>query len=76
MILRNKRFDSRQGKILENLYNRLLNMERGVVEEDSKLRERMINKLCEVSTNDDLDIILKGIESLLREKKSYSSDGR
>ena len=34
MILKDKRFDSIKGKILEDLYNRLLNRKRRVIEED------------------------------------------
>ena len=65
MILRNRRFNSIQGKIPKDLYNKLLNRKRRVVEEDTKLREIMVNKLCEINTKEDLDRILKGIEPLL-----------
>ena len=62
MILRNKSFDSIHNKILEDLYNRLMKMKKMIVEEDVKLRENMINKLCEVNIDNDIENILKGIE--------------
>ena len=34
MILKDKRFDNIKGKIPEDLYNRLLNRKRKVIEED------------------------------------------
>ena len=68
MILRNKRFDSIQNKIPKYLNDRLLNRNKRVVEEDTKLREIVINKFCEVNKKEDLDRILKGIEPLLRNK--------
>ena len=69
MILRNKRFDNIKSNILKDLYNRLFNIKKRVIEEDTKLRELMITKLCEVKSKEDLDIILKGIEPLLRNKR-------
>ena len=72
MILRNKRFDSIQNKILVDLYNRLLNRKKRVVFEETKLRESMVRLLCEVNFEDDLDRILKGIEPLLRKKRRAS----
>lgn len=68
-ILRNKIFDTIQNKIPKDLYNRLLNMKRRLVEEDTKLRENMIKKLCDVNTDEDTEIIFKGIEPLLRNKR-------
>lgn len=69
MILRNKRFDSIHNKILEDQYNMLLNKKKRVVEEDTMLRENMTKNLCEVSSKEDMDSILKGIEPLLRNKR-------
>ena len=69
MILRYKMFDYIENKKPEDLYNRLLNRKKRVTEEDTKLREAMINKLCEFNSKEDLDIILKGIEPLLRNKR-------
>lgn len=69
MIFWKKKFDNIQNKILEDLFNRLLNRKKRVTEEDTKLREKMIYKLCEVNSKEDLDRILKGIEPLLRNKR-------
>ena len=40
-----------------------------MIEEDTKLRDSMINKLCEVNSKEDMDIILKGTEPLPRNKR-------
>ena len=55
MILRNKRFDNIQNKILKDLYDRLINRKRRVIEEDTRLIENMIQKLCKVNTNEDVE---------------------
>lgn len=67
--MRNKRFDSIQNNIWKHLCNRLINRKKRVVEEDTKLRENMINKLCEVSAKEEIEKILKGIEPFLRNKR-------
>ena len=69
MILRYKIFDTIQNKIPEDLYNMLLNRKKRVLEEDIKLRETMVNKLCKVNSKEDMNKILKGIDPLLRQKR-------
>ena len=69
MILRNKKFENIQNKILEDLYNRLINRKKRVLEEDINVRITMINKLCKVDSKEDSNKILKGIEPLLRNKR-------
>ena len=69
MIFKNKRYDNIQNKIPDDLYNRLFNRKKLVTKVDTKLREIMINKLCEVNCKEDMDIILKGIDPLLRNKR-------
>ena len=69
MILKDKRFDSIKGKILEDLYNRLMNRKNRVVEEEKKIRINMVKKICIVNSDEDVEEILKGIEPLLRNKK-------
>ena len=67
--MRNKRFYSIQNKILEDLYNRLVNRKKRVLEEDLNMRITSINKLCDVGSKEELDRFLKGIEPLLRRKR-------
>ena len=69
MVLKDKRFDSIRGQIPEDLYNRLLNRKSGAKEEDKKIRLNMVNKLCLVNNDEEIIVILKGIEPLLRNKK-------
>lgn len=71
-ILRKKRFSSIQNKIPKDLYNRLLNRKRRVVEEDTKLRENLVQKLCEVDTKEGIERILKAIEPFSRNKRKES----
>lgn len=49
MILKDKRFVIIRGKLLEDLYNRLLNIKSRVIEEDKKIRINMVKKLCTVN---------------------------
>lgn len=51
--------------------NRLINRRRRVIGEDKKIRENIIKKLCEVSSDEDLQDIIKGIEPLLRNKRRH-----
>ena len=69
MILNDKRFDSIKAKLLEDLYNRLMNRKSGVIEEKKHIRVNMIKKLCVVNNDEDIENILKGIASFLRNKK-------
>ena len=69
MILKDKHFDTIEGQIPEDLYNRLINRKSRVVEEEKKIRIDMVKKLCIINNDEDLDTILKGIEPLLRNKK-------
>ena len=69
MILNDKRFDSSNGKIPEDFYNRLMNRKSRVIEEEKKIRINMIKKFCVVNNDEDIENILKGIEPLLRNKK-------
>ena len=69
MILKDKRFDSIKDKILLDIYNRLMNRNNRVVEEDKKIRVNLIEKLCDVHNDDEVDEILKGIAPLLRNKR-------
>ena len=69
MILKDKRFDSVRGQILEDLYNRLLNRKSRVVEDDKQIRLNMVKKLCSVNNEEEITFILKGIAPLLRNKK-------
>ena len=71
MILKDKRFDSIKKKIPEDLYNRLMNKKNKVVKEEKKIRVNIIKKLCIVNIEEDIEEILKGIASLLRNKKRY-----
>ena len=68
-ILRDKRFDRIHNKIPKDLYNRLINRKRRVVEEDLNMRISSINKLCDVGSKEEPKTILKGIEPLLRNKR-------
>ena len=68
MILSNKRFENIKNKIPEDLQYRLVNRERKISEEDMNMRITMINKLCDVDSKEECDIILKGIEPLSRNK--------
>ena len=54
MILKDKRIDSIKGKILKDLYNRLLNRKSRVIEEDEQIRMNMMRKLCLVNSEDDI----------------------
>ena len=69
MILKNKIFDDIQENIPQDLYNRLVNKRRRVIEEDKKIRGNLINKLCEINNDDDMTRIMKGIEPFLRNKR-------
>ena len=69
MILRYTKFENIQNKIPEDLYNRPINRKKRVLEEDLNLRITMINKPCQVDSKEDSDIILKGIEPLMRNKR-------
>ena len=69
MILKDKRFDSIKRKILEDMYNRLMNKENRVVEEEKKIRINMIKKLCTVNLEEEIEEIFKDIVPLLRNKK-------
>ena len=64
MILKNKRFEDIEKYIPKDLYNKLIHRRR-VIDEDKKIMENMIWKLCRVNTYDDLVNIMKGIEPLL-----------
>ena len=70
MILKDKRFDGIKDKIPIDLYNRSINRKNRVIEEDKKIRVNLIKKLCIVSTDDDVEMILKGIATLFRNKRS------
>ena len=63
--MRNKKFENIQNKILEDIYNRIKNKKKRLLEEYLNLRITMINKLCEVDSKEDLNKILKDVESLL-----------
>ena len=69
MILKDKRFDSIEGQIPKEMYNRLLNRKSRVVEEDKQIRMNMVRKLCSINNEEDIKEILKGIAPLLRHKK-------
>ena len=69
MILKDKCFDTIKGQIPKDLYNRLINRKSRVVEKEKKIRIDMVRKLCIINNDEDLDTILKGIQSLLRNKK-------
>ena len=69
MKLRNKRFDNIQKNILEDLYNRLVNRRERVIEEDIRLREELVKKLCDMPKEVVFVSILKGIEPLLWNKR-------
>ena len=71
MILKDKRFDSIRGHIPEDLYNRLRNRKSTFVEEDKKIRINMVKNLCSVNNEEEIIVILKGIEPFLRNKKRY-----
>ena len=69
MILKDKRFDSIKGQILEDLYNRMRKKESRVTGEDKQIRINVVKKLCIVNNEENLKVILKGIAPLLRNKK-------
>ena len=66
MILKDKIFYSIKGKILEDLYNRLMNRKSRVIKEENKIRVNIVKKICIVNNDEELEEILKGIVSLLR----------
>ena len=66
MILKDKRFDTIKGQIPEDLYNRLMNRKRRIVEEEKLMRKTMVKKLCIINNDEELEEVLKGIEPLLR----------
>ena len=77
IILGNKKFENIQNKIAKDIYNRLINRKKRVLEEDLTMRITMVNKLCKVDSKEDLDNILKGIKPFLRNKRRVVfSDGR
>ena len=69
MILEKKTFEDIEKYIPQDLYIRLINRKRSVVEEDRIIRENQIKKLCKINNDEDMKIILTGIESLLRNQK-------
>ena len=69
MILKDRHFDTIKGQIPKDLYNRLMNRKSRIVEEEKQMRINMVNKLCIVNNDEELEEILKGIEPLLRNKK-------
>lgn len=69
MILKDKMFDNIRGQIPKDLYNRLLNRKSKVVEEDKKIRINMVKKLCSINNEEEIKFILKGLATLLRNKK-------
>ena len=69
MILKDKRFDTIKGQILEDLYNRLMNRKSRIVEEEKQMRINMVKKMCIINNDEEMEEILKGIEPLLRNKK-------
>ena len=46
-----------------------MNKKRRAIDEDKGIRENLINKLCEVNSDEDMHNIMKGIEPLLRNKR-------
>ena len=69
VILIDKRFDNIRGQIPEDLYNRLRNRNRRVIEEDKKIRINMVKKLRIVNNEEEIIEFLNGIAPLLRNKK-------
>ena len=53
MLLNDKMFNNIKGKILEDLYNRLMNRKSRVIEEEKKIRINMIKKFCVVNNDED-----------------------
>ena len=52
-----------------DMYNRLVNRKRRILEEDMNMTITIINQLCNVDSKEELDKILKGIETFLRKKR-------
>ena len=69
MILKDKQFDTIKGQVPEDLYNRLMNRKRRIIEEEKQMRINMVKKLCIINNDEELKEVLKGIEPLLRNKK-------
>ena len=69
MILKDRRFDTIKGKIPEDLYNRLMNRKSRIVEEEKKMRINMVKKMCIINNDEEMEVILKGIEPFLNNKK-------
>ena len=53
-ILKDKRFDSIIDQIPEDLYNRLLNRNSKVVDEDEKIRINMVKILCSINNEEEI----------------------
>lgn len=68
IILRRKIFEDIQKNTPQDLYNRLLDRRRRVVDEDKRIRENIIKKFYEINNDEDMRRIMKGIEPLLRDK--------
>ena len=69
MILKDKRFDRIKDKIHIDLYNRLINRKKRVIEEDHKIRINLIKNFYIINNDEDVQVILKGIAPLIINKK-------
>lgn len=57
------------GHIIEDLYNRLIKKTPRVKEEDTKIREHEVRKLCDIKSEEETKSILRKIKPLIIKKK-------
>lgn len=69
MIDLNKFFIHIHGNIPKYLYNRLIEMNPRVKEEDRMIREHAMKKICDIKSEEEMEAILEKIKPLLRNKK-------
>lgn len=69
IILADKNFDSIQGKIPNELFEKLVNRKKRAVEEDKSIRENYVRKLCEIKDEENFKEIMKNLNTHLRMKR-------
>lgn len=69
MILVDNKFYTIQGKIPDDLFEKLVNKKKRATEEDNKIIENIVRKLCDVRDEDHFKEIMKELGTHMRTKK-------
>ena len=68
-ILKNKNFKDIEKSMPKDQYKRLIKRKKRVINKDKGIRENHIRKFYKVNNDEDMKRIIKGIETLLRNKR-------